>query len=43
MDPAVAKFAPWLKFEPMESRKAFRYGKPNSSADFNKMGSEKIQ
>lgn len=31
----MAKFAPWLKFEPMESKKAFRYGNPNSSADFN--------
>lgn len=32
VEPAVAKLAPWLKFEPMESKKAFRYGKPNSSA-----------
>lgn len=24
VDPAVAKLAPWLKFEPTESRKALR-------------------
>ena len=31
-DPAVAKLAPWLKFEPTESRNALRYGNPRLSA-----------
>jgi hypothetical protein len=32
VDPAVAKFAPWLKFEPTASRYAFKYGRPSFSA-----------
>jgi hypothetical protein len=32
VDPAVAKLAPWLKFEPTESRYALRCGTPKLSA-----------
>lgn len=32
VEPAVAKLAPWLKFEPSESRKALRFGNPKLSA-----------
>lgn len=33
VDPAVAKLAPWLKFEPNASRYALRYGNPKLSAE----------
>lgn len=32
VDPLAAKFAPWLKFDPTESRYALKYGSPNLSA-----------
>lgn len=32
VDPAVAKFAPWLKFDPTESKKALRWGNLKLSA-----------
>jgi len=32
VDPAVAKLAPWLKFDPTASRYAFKYGRPSFSA-----------
>lgn len=32
VDPPVAKFAPWRKFAPSESRYALKYGSPKCSA-----------
>ena len=32
-DATFAKLALWLKFEPIESRKALRYGNPKFSAE----------
>lgn len=32
VDPAVAKFTPWLKFDPTESKNALRWGNLKVSA-----------
>lgn len=37
VDPNVAKFAPWEKFDPRESRYALRYVSPKLCAEITKM------